>query len=81
MTTTLTAIFDGEVLRPEGTVRLKPNARYRVIVEDEVEVSEGLGAWDMLEQIAGTVETPEDWATKHDHYLYGTSKRQNGANC
>lgn len=32
-------------------------------------------AWDLLEGLAGTVEGPEDWATEHHHYLYGTPKR------
>ncbi|HEX2094866.1 MAG TPA: hypothetical protein VHG28_20875 [Longimicrobiaceae bacterium] len=33
------------------------------------------GVWDLLEQAAGTVEMPADWASEHDHYLYGTPKR------
>ena len=79
MTRILTAIFDGEVLRPEGTIDLKPNARYRVTIEDEVEISEEQSAWDVLEQLAGTVEAPEDWAAEHDHYLYGSPKRGEGS--
>ncbi len=79
MTRTLTAVFDGEVLRPEGTVDLKPNVRYRVTVEDEIEISEGQSAWDVLEQLAGTVEAPADWAAEHDHYLYGSPKRAEGS--
>lgn len=78
MTRTLTAIFDGEILRPEGAIDLKPNARYRVTVEDEVEISEGQDAWDVLEQLAGTVEAPADWAAEHDHYLYGSPKKGEG---
>ncbi|MEC4983600.1 MAG: hypothetical protein SAJ37_00295 [Oscillatoria sp. PMC 1068.18] len=35
--------------------------------------------WDTLEELAGTIEAPEDWSTEHDHYLYGTPKR-NGNN-
>jgi hypothetical protein len=31
--------------------------------------------WNFLEQAAGTVEMPADWASEHDHYLYGTPKR------
>ncbi len=76
MTRTLTAVFDGEVLRPEGTIDLKPNVRYRVTVEDEIEISEGQSAWDVLEQLAGTVEAPADWAAEHDHYLYDSPKRE-----
>ncbi|MEH2204609.1 MAG: hypothetical protein V7K53_11090 [Nostoc sp.] len=32
--------------------------------------------WDVLEDLTGTVDAPEDWASQHDHYLYGTPKRQ-----
>ena len=33
------------------------------------------GAWDLLEHAAGSVVMPPDWASEHDHYLYGTPKR------
>lgn len=33
-------------------------------------------AWDVLESLTGTVEAPTDWSAEHDHYLYGTPKRQ-----
>ncbi|NMF86568.1 hypothetical protein [Nodosilinea sp. P-1105] len=33
-------------------------------------------AWDVLESLTGTVEAPSDWSIEHDHYLYGTPKRQ-----
>lgn len=33
-------------------------------------------AWDMLESMTGTVEAPSDWSAEHNHYLYGTPKRQ-----
>ena len=37
MTKTLRAIFDGDVLRPEGAVDLQPNTWYVVTVEREEE--------------------------------------------
>ena len=37
---------------------------------------EGKTAWDALRSHAGSVDMPEDWAKEHDHYLYGTPKRQ-----
>lgn len=38
-------------------------------------LSAGTGdAWDVLEQLAGSVEAPEDWSAEHNHYLYGTPK-------
>jgi len=75
MGTTLIAIYDGQVLRPEGSVDLKPNTRYQVIVERELHVSEGRDAWEVLEELVGALQGPEDWAAQHDHYLYGTPKR------
>jgi hypothetical protein len=51
---------------------------------DSPVVSEGLGkttasgktAWTVLREQSGTVEMPSDWAKEHDHYLYGTPKRE-----
>ncbi len=37
MIETLTAVFDGEVLRPERPSDPKPNTRYRVTLEEEVQ--------------------------------------------
>ncbi|WP_017714567.1 hypothetical protein [Prochlorothrix hollandica] len=31
--------------------------------------------WDLLQQMAGTVEAPPDWSLNPDHYLYGTPKQ------
>lgn len=39
-------------------------------------LQESGNAWDILESLTGTVEAPADWSAEHDHYLYGTPKRQ-----
>jgi hypothetical protein len=75
MTKSLTAVFDGEVLRPEGPVDLQPNVRYRLILEQEAQATTQ-SAWDVLDQLTGAIEEPEDWASEHDHYLYGTPKHR-----
>ncbi|MEA5620582.1 hypothetical protein VB711_22470 [Cronbergia sp. UHCC 0137] len=31
--------------------------------------------WDILEELAGTIEAPDDWSAERDRYLYGTPKR------
>lgn len=72
---TLTAVFDGHVLRPDSPVDLKPNARYQVTIEREVQEAGERNAWDTLEGLIGAIQGPEDWAAEHDHYLYGTPKR------
>ena len=70
--TTITVIFDGEVLRPDEPLDLEPNARYKVTIQPEPVFQD---AWDVLEHYAGTVDAPADWGIEHDHYLYGTPKR------
>jgi hypothetical protein len=79
MTTTMTVLFDGEVLRPEGPVDLEPNTRYTITIQPNL-VSNGAkdeaeDLWEFLERHAGSIEAPEDWSLEHDHYLYGTPKK------
>ncbi|AFZ15327.1 hypothetical protein Cri9333_4546 [Crinalium epipsammum PCC 9333] len=73
----LTAIFDGSVLRLEQPINLEPNKRYliAIIAED----NQSGDAWDVLENLAGTIEAPEDWSSEHNHYLYGTNKQHSEA--
>ena len=78
MTKTIKALFDGEVLRPEGAVNLKPNVHYRIIVTQELHKSGVGSAWDILKELDGVVKAPRDWSAEHDHYLYGTPKRHEG---
>ena len=73
---TLKATFDGQAFWPESPLDLKTNGRYVIMVEavPVVDSEEG-DVWDLLETLAGTVDAPSDWASEHDHYLYGTAKR------
>ena len=75
-TTTVSVIFDGEVLRPETPLDLELNARYVVTIQPQVVSNQRGSAWGVLELYAGTIEAPADWASEHDHYLYGTPKGQ-----
>ena len=77
MSQTFTAVFDGDVLRPDSPLNLRPNNRYFVIAEEIPEKTADNGdAWDLLAALAGSVQAPEDWAAEHDHYLYGTPKHK-----
>ena len=82
-TTTISVIFDGQVLRPETPLDLQPNTRYLVTIQPDILGDAGDGtsgdAWNVLERFAGTVDAPADWAEEHDHYLYGRPKRSSGA--
>ena len=71
----LLVTFDGSVLTPDQPLKLERNKRYLITIVPE-EVAPVLNAWDLLENLTGTVEAPEDWSAEHDHYLYGTPKRQ-----
>ena len=76
MSKTLTAVFDGDVLRPDSPLNLEPNTRYVITIQSvDMPVTQE-NAWDVLEAMTGTVEAPSDWSSEHDHYLYGTPKRQ-----
>ena len=57
---------------------LEPDTTAEPAVEPLAALQEG-GVWDLLKQVAGTVEMPADWASEHDHYLYGTPKRSSAA--
>lgn len=61
MSKTLTAIFDGDVLRPDSPLDLKPNTRYVITIQPvDMPVAQE-NAWDVLEAMTGTVEAPSDW--------------------
>ena len=73
--TTATVLFDGQVLRPDTPLDLEPNTHYVVTIWAEEDTIGG-NAWELLAQSAGTIDAPADWSSEHDHYLYGTAKRQ-----
>jgi hypothetical protein len=78
MTKTVHAIFDGRVFRPEDAVDLKINKRYRLKIEplwDEelIESAETDPAFDLASLAVNTGIS--DLASNHDHYLYGTPKK------
>ncbi len=76
MSKTLTAVFDGAVLRPDLPLDLEPNTRYVITIQSVEQPIDQQNAWDVLEAMTGTVEAPYDWSSEHDYYLYGTPKHQ-----
>ncbi len=78
MTQTLTAFFDGEVLRLETPATLEPNTRYVLTIEPAV-AAPPMNAWDVLESLTGSFDGLTDFAAQHDHYIYGTPKRDSEA--
>lgn len=78
MSQTATVVFDGQVLRPEGTLDLEPNGRYLITIQPAAPPAKPGSAWDVLDKFTGSIEGPGDWSVEHDHYLYGTPKRNAG---
>ena len=76
MSKVVTAIFDGNVLRPEASLDLIPNTRYVLTIQEFISPPVIGDAWDVLEMMTGTVEAPPDWSNEHDHYLYGVPKSE-----
>ena len=79
MSQTITAVFDGNVLRPEAPVDLEPNQRYRLTIEPAVSGESTGDVWDALERLASTIDAPSDWSAEHNHYLYGVPKSHQSA--
>ena len=55
----------------------RANTHYIVTIERE-EILGTQDLWNVLGNLTGKVECPEDWSQEHDHYLYGTPKRGKG---
>lgn len=79
MKRTVTAIFDGEVLRPEEPLDLEPHGRYRVTIEvDEKGEEVPGGPPGLLQRIAAyaqELDLPPGFAEQYEHYLYGVPKQ------
>ncbi len=74
MNNKVTVIFDGNVLRPDTPLDLTPNMRYSITIQELGTPDVIFDAWDVLEELTGTIVAPPDWSSEHDHYLYGTPK-------
>jgi hypothetical protein len=82
---TLRVLYDGKVFIPQEPVNLPVGAVLEVTIPDAQqlppEAAQGPGALEHLADIADQFpddpDSPGDAAAQHDHYLYGTPKRQN----
>lgn len=62
MMTTLYAIFDGEIFRPESPVPLEPNTRVRITVETEQD--EARAGSFLRTAKALNLDGPSDWSAR-----------------
>ena len=76
--------FDGKVFVPDEPVDLPRGQTLVWHVEVPAEAtatkSKGQGLMVALTPYIGSVTMPPDWALEHDHYLYGTPKRNEPEN-
>ena len=78
MSTTLYAMFDGEVLRPDQPLPFAPNTRVRLTVEEEEEPAEQRPTSFLRTARSLNVDGPPDWSTRLDDYLYGEESDRDG---
>ena len=75
MITNIRVSYDGIAFHPEEKIELEPNTHYIIqIISQESPSPNNKNAWELLEEMAGSYEAPEDWSSEHDHYLYGAPK-------
>ena len=70
--------FEGSVFVPDEPVELPQNQPVviHVLTESESKPKGQAGGFlKTLDSLIGSVNMPSDWASEHDHYLYGTPKR------
>lgn len=72
MTTTINAIFDGEVFRPEKPIDLPPGTRVVLTIEPQEKPSSTKKSRGFLDVAHETkLSGPPDWSENLDDYLYG----------
>lgn len=61
----LTVTYNVSAFYPEEIINLEPNTRYtiQIIAQEKQTETTDKNAWDMLEEMAGTYEAPEDWSS------------------
>jgi len=65
----VTAIFDGQVLRPEEPIPLAPNTRVQVTIETAEPAGAALSFLRTAQSL--NLAGPPDWSARLDDYLYG----------
>jgi len=77
MVKTIEAVFDGQVLRPQDPLALKPNTRVRITIEtEEPHTEEATSFLDVA--LSLNLEGPPDWAANIETYLYDRESPHEG---
>lgn len=73
MATTVTATFDGTVLRPDKPLELPPNTRVRITVEPEKRTGKRRSFLSTARSL--DLRGPADWSERLEDCLYGEAER------
>jgi len=80
----LKAVYEGGVFRPLEPVRLQEHQEVTLVLEtaeSEGGIGTGKPIWEVAADLVRTIpedvrnSLPADGAAEHDHYLYGTARR------
>lgn len=72
MTITFTAIYDGEVLRPDEPIDLEPNTRVQITIEPIPTQPIRKRKYSFIKTaLSLNLQGPPDWSARIDDYLYG----------
>jgi len=74
MTTTLTATYDGEVLRLDEPIELEPNTRVRITIETTRPMVKKKRSF-LRTALSLNLPGPPDWSARFEDYLY---EKENG---
>jgi predicted DNA-binding antitoxin AbrB/MazE fold protein len=77
MTTTLDAIYDGEVLRLDEPIELEPNTRVRITIETSKPISKKKRSFLQTARSLN-LQGPSDWSARFEDYLYKRENELNG---
>ncbi len=79
MTKKFRAVFDGEVLRPEKPLDLKPNTWYLVTIEREAKETTEEGTYPLTEILRWAIDMGvTDFSTRHSWYAHGRLEDDTG---
>jgi hypothetical protein len=77
MTTTLDAIYDGEVLRFDEPIELEPNTRVRITIEITRPIIKKRRSFLQTARSLN-LQGPSDWSARFEDYLYKRENEFNG---
>ena len=70
MTKTIGALYDGQVLRPDEQLNLRPNTRVRITIDSpDIDKSKPMSFLGTARQL--NLDGPTDWSDRIEDYLYG----------